>query len=533
MVVYFKDWADIKSHYDKHFGITGLTPAEQELKDAVASGQICDFSPNLPTENALPPKPKDWNKPDKTRHIRADVLRFVLLQTVRYGEMTEFGTRLVGAQITGMLFLERATVPEVCGLFACHFECAIEANGSNFKSNAVFKHSQLPALSVMGATFKGQLDCDCLILVRENGIVLNLQGATTLGDVFLRGVTANATLAIQAASIEGQLSLRGSTFGSAEGEALNLQGTKIKNGFHFREIREIKGSIILTGASTSALVDDSASWSKIDNLILDGFRYGRISGDTKPPFAERMDWLKKGSVIQGEFHPQPYTQLADTYKRAGHDREARDVRVALARKLAEQDWYDTHEKWLARELLFEARYPLGEWIGRFLHKCLRLSVTASKSCWNWLFRNVVGYGYKPFNSLWFLLGLIVAAWILAYSAWHEGQFAPNSAPILVSQDWMNIKDDPMAAIKWSEPYDKVENPHGGGGQDWETFNSFAYAADIVIPIVEIGQTSAWAPSPARGAWGWTLWWMRWVFTAAGWIISALGAAAITGVIRRE
>ena len=150
-----------------------------------------------------------------------------------------------------------------------------------------------------------------------------------------------------------------------------------------------------------------------------------------------------------------------------------------------------------------------------------------------MFRNVVGYGYKPFNSLWFLLGLIVAAWILAYSAWHEGQFAPNSAPVLVSQGWLNIKDDPMAAIKWSEPFDKVENPKGGGGQDWESFNSFAYAADIVIPIVEIGQTSAWAPSPARGAWGWTLWWMRWVFTALGWIISALGAAAITGVIRRE
>ncbi|MEM5477456.1 hypothetical protein [Pacificibacter sp. AS14] len=383
MVVYFKDWAAIEAYEDQRFDITGLTPAEKQLKKAVATGQLCDFSPNFSVEKSLPQKPEDWSKPDPTRHIRADVLRFVLLQKV----------------------------------------------------------------------------------------------------------------------------------------------AQIGEGFYFRKVQAVKGRIDLTSAKARDLADDAASWALVDDLILDGFRYDSISGNTKPTFSERMEWLEKGSVFEGEFRPQPYTQLAETYKRAGHDREAREVRVTLARKLAKEGWYDTHEKWLARELLFEAPYPFGQWIGRLLHKCLRLSVTTSKSFWDWLFRNVVGYGYKPFNSLWFLFGLIVAAWILAYSAWHEGQFAPNSAPILVSKAWTDLEADPKAAIKWSTK--------GNAGQDWETFNSFAYAADIVIPIVEIGQTSAWAPSPARGPWGATLWWARWVFTAAGWIISALGAAAITGVIRRE
>jgi hypothetical protein len=30
-----------------------------------------------------------------------------------------------------------------------------------------------------------------------------------------------------------------------------------------------------------------------------------------------------------------------------------------------------------------------------------------------------------------------------------------------------------------------------------------------------------------------MWWLSWVFTIVGWIVTALGAAAITGVIRRD
>ncbi|WP_299554191.1 hypothetical protein [uncultured Tateyamaria sp.] len=71
------------------------------------------------------------------------------------------------------------------------------------------------------------------------------------------------------------------------------------------------------------------------------------------------------------------------------------------------------------------------------------------------------------------------------------------------------------------------------GRDWETFNRYAYGFDVVIPIIDFGQTDAWAPSTNRGLWGWHLWWGRWVLSVMGWIVTALGAAAITGIIRRE
>jgi hypothetical protein len=55
----------------------------------------------------------------------------------------------------------------------------------------------------------------------------------------------------------------------------------------------------------------------------------------------------------------------------------------------------------------------------------------------------------------------------------------------------------------------------------------------MISTVMIGQGEAWVPSTMRGPWGCILWWARWALIVLGWIVTAVGAAAITGIIRRE
>ena len=50
---------------------------------------------------------------------------------------------------------------------------------------------------------------------------------------------------------------------------------------------------------------------------------------------------------------------------------------------------------------------------------------------------------------------------------------------------------------WSSP--------GRAGQDYETFNAYAYAADLLIPIVNLRQEEAWAPSTSRSPWGRNAW----------------------------
>ncbi|MBF9027086.1 hypothetical protein FZCC0188_04055 [Rhodobacterales bacterium FZCC0188] len=57
--------------------------------------------------------------------------------------------------------------------------------------------------------------------------------------------------------------------------------------------------------------------------------------------------------------------------------------------------------------------------------------------------------------------------------------------------------------------------------------------DLVVPILDLGQTQAWTPTTARGWAGYTLWWGKWVLFAADWIVLAFSAAGVTGVARRD
>jgi hypothetical protein len=85
--------------------------------------------------------------------------------------------------------------------------------------------------------------------------------------------------------------------------------------------------------------------------------------------------------------------------------------------------------------------------------------------------------------------------------------------------------DPNPAQTWSNDPDR--------GMDWASFQPLAYAADLAIPVVDLGQTSAWAPSKDRGPWGYLMWWSSWVVEGLGWLFTVLGGAAITGLIQRS
>ena len=131
------------------------------------------------------------------------------------------------------------------------------------------------------------------------------------------------------------------------------------------------------------------------------------------------------------------------------------------------------------------------------------------------------------RSLIAALVLILALTWYFDRTWKAGDMAPAAPPILVSSGWVaaTVSHPDNPAEFWASP--------GQAGQDYETFQAFAYAADVVVPIVGLGQESTWGPSTSRSPWGWHGWWIRWVAKVLGWVFTALGAAALTGVIRRE
>ncbi|MEQ6201421.1 hypothetical protein ABMC88_00075 [Sulfitobacter sp. HNIBRBA2951] len=352
---------------------------------------------------------------------------------------------------------------------------------------------------------------------------LRAKNLTVTGAADLEGCSIFGTTDFTGAKITGDLSCKRATFNNKDGDAFIARRMQVAQSFIWRKDATATGKVILDGAHAAELDDNPQHWPDAAHLSLDGFTYDRIAEYTDYNPA-RKDWLHNGSHTDGKFFPQPYSQYAKFLRDTGHDSEAR--KVLLTRETLVRD----HER--------------SELNGFNLVK---------RTAGDWLQKVVVGYGHDPFRSIWWLFGLIFIATIPACFAWNEGSFAPNSGPVLVSQGWTNLHTEaPNPAKIWSgDMVPKGWTPEGvdttdwdetqladawknsAPGRDWETFNSVAYAADIVIPLINFGQTETWAPSTTRGWWGWHLWWMRWGFTVFGWIVTALGAAAITGIIRRE
>lgn len=107
---------------------------------------------------------------------------------------------------------------------------------------------------------------------------------------------------------------------------------------------------------------------------------------------------------------------------------------------------------------------------------------------DYLLRVTVGFGYRLGRSVTMAILLILGVGFVFDRTWHAGDMTLNAAPILISQPWIQATqthpDNPGAF--WAQV-----------GQDWETFSPYAYAADLVIPLVALGQESAWASSTSR------------------------------------
>lgn len=291
---------------------------------------------------------------------------------------------------------------------------------------------------------------------------------------------------------------------------------------------EITGDVRFNDATCETLNDKLEAWAVQGRLNLDGFVYEHLARVGN--FHARLAWAKRSVARDGEFSPQPLRHLAKVLRDMGHDGEARKALVEKERGVAREK----------RRLMMAQD-------GRGAHDPSRLARLVAGWVSDAAVRWLIGYGYYPWRTLGVLSVLFVLATGLFHHSYERGFFAPNAGVILVSEGWQQIANLPRcdagavmsvttepctnnAAASWSE--------RGFGGQDYESFNRYAYAADVVIPILDLGQERAWAPSTTRGLagqfdWGTVAWWARWLFAVLGWIITALGAAAITGIIRRE
>jgi hypothetical protein len=458
-------------------------------------------------------------------------------------KITSRGTVNVrGAKIGGKFDCEKACVNGIIAENDTQL-IAINAQGIETGQDLVLrKLIAMGTVAVNSARIGKALICDKAILdggKEENGTqqrALHAQGVETGQSLSLTKVKATGTVDLNGANIGRHLGCRkleitcaGKDAAGANQDALNAKRMTVGQGFYLQGETGIIGRINLIAAHVGDLVDERKSWpSGSQQVILDGFTYDRTSGPTT--LAARRDWLETGSHWEGRFFPQPYTHLARVLRQMGHAGEARKV---LIEREIRQGKSRRATRWKA------ARQHLPGFRSEFS----AISANVLDWCADRLAFLVAGYGQDARRSLGWLLLLFVVAAALAHRTWEEGSFAPNSDVILASSGWTDVTGndcfpiraqgcDPNPAKTWSDTF-TASAAAPTQGADWDSFNRYGYAADLVVPILDLGQTDAWAPSKDRGTWGWWLWWMRWVLATAGWIVTGLGVAAVTGVMQRN
>lgn len=513
-----------------------LSPAEEKLvSEASRPNRVSLGDGTLPTDQT----------PDNT--IRAELLRHVLLSGDGV-HLDEKGLRLRGACIVGQLDLQGCSLDRDITLSHCRLEqpvtvvnarlrglhisgvemAGLTADNAWFSGSLYIRAGTVVAgeISLAGARIAGDLQlCDAEVRTSAQDAVfaasLRVEGSVYLGNYPLsNGVStlvASGTLFFSSARVEHDffvtntaISLSGEVVGDAVFDATEEHGRDIAlslarahvGGILYFQDNQITGGIVnLAGADVARLKDEPVGPGANYPIRLDGFRYSDFSRHADTSVAARLNWLERRPAGT-PFTAQPYEQLATVFTALGHRTDARTVLMHKERLLRSEN----------RRMLAEGRNGIRWALSAATDPVLRLTI---------------GYGYRPARAVMLAVVLVLALGFFFDKAWRVGDMTPNAAPILVSAPWIAATEShpENPGGFWSEP--------GQAGQDWETFNAFAYAADLVIPIVSLGQEDAWAPSTSRSPWGRAGWWLRWFAKALGWIVTALGAAAITGVIRKD
>ncbi len=199
-----------------------------------------------------------------------------------------------------------------------------------------------------------------------------------------------------------------------------------------------------------------------------------------------------GNPAVRRYVTQPYTQLASVYRSIGQDEQANRVLVARAERIGE----------LAPTL--SARAIWYRYIGR-----------------------LIGYGYEPFRAVKIGAAIILLGTLV---------FALGAHRHL------------MAETKLAEHVLSQENEQQVVSPTYPRFNPLVYSLDVFLPFVDLQQICYWLPGERRAGprasrnclmhiGRWSLKWSSvlrvyfWFQTLAGWTLTTLLAAAVTGIVQ--
>jgi hypothetical protein len=527
---------------DEFFGLaraqfSPLSDAEEKLLRAAPKGEVAWCGPSRSRDDPAndPTKTGDWGT---ERTIRAELLCWLCVDREARDPVDPRGIRVYAAKIVGKLDLSFVAVPFPLFLARCRliedadltsveipalylagtWVRAIQADGAKIKGDLSLSDGFRAEgeVRLLGASIAGNLQCDGGTFKNHSGRALNADGIVVKGSVFLRnGFSAEGEVSLVGAQVGGDLSCVDGTFKNSAGSALSADGIDVKGSVFFRDEFSADGDVVLVNAaingafqwlrvrnperatldlrnvSAGSILDDKPSWPTNGKLKLDGFVYGHISGGLTDA-EERLDWIGR----QSPFTPQPYRQLARVLKDAGAKRGARRVLFEMEDRL----WKKEHS-------------PVAFISG-------------------WILKVVVGYGYDLWRAL---------AWLVVLAS--LGFFLYGTADLAGA---MTPKDD--KAYEYFKTY-------GYAPEGYQGLSPSLYSLENSLPLVKLGQADRWQPDPTPrsrassregpSGGGWTSWMPRLMpsppflsgFLAfqiwAGWFLTTLFVAGVTGIVHRD
>jgi hypothetical protein len=487
-----------------------LSAAERTFVRGAASRNLRWVGPNDNPDDPAndPAKTEKWS-PD--RNIRAGLFGWLVADPEAAPFLHPSGPGIAGAKIVGKLDLSYLDVARPLTLVRCAIPDGIDfsyasiagielrsgmtgpitGDFAHIKGDLALHFGHYGALSIFRTTIGGDLDCSGADFT-GSGVADTISGQESSigGDAsFVQNFTTDGTLYFRLARIGRSLSFNHARFVGSSETGLDAQRATVSGPFYWVDITLTpQTKLDLENAAIGSLFDSRGSWPAPGNLDIDGFTYSEFGGDSPADSWERLEWLAHQPP---GYRPQPYTQLAKALKNNG--RTDGETEVLIAQRIAQRR---------SGHLSFAERG------------------------WNLLLEGTIGYGYRPLRALWWMAGFVLLGAMLFKWAYRAGVMTPS-------------EPDAYEAFAHSgRP--PVHYPH---------FNAFVYSLENILPVVDLHLEMHWRPNarervvrdPSSGEWGTTnatlagklLRWYLWFHILAGWVLTPLMFAGLSGLIRVE
>ncbi|MFE4631863.1 oxidoreductase [Streptomyces sp. NPDC056773] len=488
-----------------------LNSPERALWDSFREGRWVDLRTGVPADDD-PARGEHWGA---ERTVRAEVVAALLLGGATEPASGVPSLRLAGALITGRLDLAGAEIGHMLWLRECRLEETVSLYAASTRTIRI-TGSLVPGVDAGLARIEGHLDLNGSVMETGRLSLINahvagelvLDGAriTTSGEwavfagglvmgggVFCQqGFTARGGVRLLGAQLPGGLFMRGARLENPGGTALiadNVEASVVdlSEGFSATGTLRLRGALI----SDLLTLEGATLGGSGTALFGVGMQVGTFNFGLAAPPAGAVDLQgARAAVLQDRRQSWPREVRLDGFVydslRSDGTLLHRDVphRLAWIRRnpgYAPQPYEQLAACYRQAGHDDDARTVL---LAKQRHR--RRTLNPLGRVWGYLLDAAVGYGYRPWlAALW-----MAALWLLGSLT-----FSTRSP---------------------------VQTKTGEGAP----FNPFVYTLDLLFPIGDFGQRTAWH-------WTGTTQWLAYLLITIGWLLTTAVVAGISRTLNRN